>query len=223
MSVLRRVVAGLVVLGAVVVFGASPAVAGGPTSVMVVAHDRGTAAAIVNSDPAYTNLEKALYESAPQSGPQSSHEHGEVIRVVWYLHDVHAWRVDEIYPDAPGGPWVATRKTDSSGELAETARWHKGGGQGLINALKSLGIFERPVAPPGGVVEDSPAEQDVVPAVEDEPTAAVASPAEQGSGWRWGIPGFFVGALLAAGAVYLLTRSREGRPRADRVQLIDAD
>lgn len=221
MSVFRRIAAGLVVLLALMVSGAGQAAAGGPTSAMLVAPDRGLALGFIYNDPDYSRLERVLRVQGAVSGAADAHAQGELIRVIWYLHDIRAWRVDEIYPKAPGGPWIATRNFGNGGELSEQVTWHKGGGSAVLDVIKSLGVFKHPVVPGVNHVDPQPLPEDeVVPVAEETvaPAATPPAPANGTSEWSWAIPGFLAGALVAAGAAYLLTRQRE-----ERMQLIDAD
>lgn len=220
MSVFRRVAAGLAVLLALMVSGAGPAAAGGPTSAMLVAPDRGLALGFIYSNPDYSRLERVLRVQGAVAGADDSHAQGELIRVIWYLHDIRAWRVDEIYPNSPGGPWIATRNITSSGELTGNETWHKGSGSAVLDVLKSLGVFKHPVVPGVSHVDpQNPPPEEVVPVVEETVApVATTAPADRANEWSWAIPGFLAGALVAAGAAYLLTRQRE-----PRMQLIDAD
>src|ERR671931_11148 len=69
------------------------------------------AAALYATDEAYGRLERLLVEN-PSPDPAAPDVHGgpgsDAINVTWLIHDVSVWRVDRVFTDAPGGPWIET-------------------------------------------------------------------------------------------------------------------
>jgi hypothetical protein len=200
----------LIVLGVAGV-GALPAHAGGPTSVLLSSPDNGKVVATGYEDKNYSELQELL-DTEP-TGPADGIEHsgGTFIRATWLIHDMTPWRLDIIYPDAPGGPWIATTQSDlSTGQLPDKPVWHRAADDvKLVKLLVDLGLLHRgpndsdhfggptllPQAPPQTPVE--------VAAVDDTPTTTVLKTEQKPLlGWRWTIPGFLAGAA----ATYLLIR-----------------
>jgi hypothetical protein len=130
------------------------------------------------------------------------------------------WRRDVIYLQAPGGPWIATTEDSGSGKLDGKPTWHKATDRDqLIQLLDSLGLVG-PTADAGG---PTAAPETTIAAesqsVADQPPATTQTiGADQGalSGWRWSIPGFLLGAVIAVVALRLLPRRRPW-------ELIDAE
>jgi hypothetical protein len=205
----------LIVLG-VAGIGALPAHAGGPTSVLLSSPGNGKVVATGYDDKSYTELQELL--SAEPDGPDDGAEHagGEFVRATWLIHDMTPWRLDIIYPDAPGGPWIATTQSDlSTGQLPEKPVWHRAtDGVKLAKLLVNLGLLHRgpghtgyvggpttlPQAPQANQAPQTPAE---VAAIDDPHTTTVLKTEQKPLlGWRWTIPGFLAGAA----ATYLLIR-----------------
>jgi len=211
---MRRLVLLLGVLLALcaAVFLAPAASAGGPTSVLLV-WDDGRSASLTYADPAYEQLMTAIgvepgTPTAPAQPPAGEPTGGSVT-VTWLLHDVQVWRVDEVFPAAPGGPVVGTRLVDLGAgggypELfARTPSLHGSADPGaLVALLDELGgnrtavaaVSPVPVADPAGPVRDE------------------VTPAEPADGrlW-WGIAGVLVGAL----AVTAVHRTRAPAARTE--------
>jgi hypothetical protein len=127
---------------------AGPAAAGGPTSVLLVAPGTGRTASLHTADADYQVLADLVGAFGPgdagaADGSGTSHEQGAVVTLTWLVHDVQVWRVDRVYLDAPGGPWIATQ-TDAagSGDLWEQpATWQKvARGKELAELLDRLGL-----------------------------------------------------------------------------------
>jgi hypothetical protein len=190
---MRRIALLLVAVLATAVIGMTPAQAGGPTSVLLSAPDIHEVVAVGYDDKAYNQLEQLL--SAPAVPTDEDHSSGRVIRASWLIHDMTVWRLDLIYPDAPGGPWIARSEDHTgSGQVKSEPVWHRAtDSAGLSKLLHSLGLMDHtnsdPVAAP-------------------QPTTTLKADQSTFSGWRWSIPGFLVGALLALAAVRYLPRRR---------------
>jgi hypothetical protein len=157
-------------------------------------------------DTLYNQLQKLVGES-PLRGTTESHESGEFVRATWLIHDMSVWRLDIIYPDAPGGPWIATRdSTNGSGELPETPIWHKADDGAALKQLlahvKLLGPGQFDGGPTG--LDDT-----LQPTAAPQPAAQVIE-TRQGAleGWRWIIPGIALGAAASYLALRYLPRRR---------------
>ncbi|GAA1567339.1 hypothetical protein GCM10009789_20960 [Kribbella sancticallisti] len=197
--------------------GISPAEAGGPTSVLLSAPPKVVAAGY--EDKAYEELQQLVDTSVVK--PEASAEHrgvGKFIRATWLIHDMSVWRLDLIYPDAPGGPWIATTMdTNGSGRMPETPVWHRAtDGVRLLKLLDSLGLLARsgenyggPTELPqaGGHVAETPETAAAAP-VDDPPATTLKADQPALSGWRWSIPGALLGAVLTFVAVRLVPRRR---------------
>jgi len=185
--------------------GVSPASAGGPTSVLLSAPPK--VVAFGYEDGRYEQLRKLVDESGGTTGT-ADHASGQFVRATWLIHDMTVWRIDVIYPDAPGGPWIATSENmDGSGQLPETPVWHRSGDPTgltrLLGSLKLLGGTEfdgGPTAPPSAApLTPAP----VTPVPQTAPvTQTIESHGGALSGWRWMIPGIALGAI----ATYLVLR-----------------
>jgi hypothetical protein len=178
--------------------------AGGPTSVLLVSPSRQATASLYVNDEAYDRLERLLIQdpqpdsSAPsvQGGPGS-----DAINVTWLLHDVQIWRIDRIYTEASGGPWVETLMLpNGTGALESHGIVHRpADGKELIallSAMKMLGstppaAFQGPMAP----VTQAPA---VTASPADRPVAQL--------NWLWLVVGVAAGAVLVVGFRPLVRR-----------------
>ena len=128
LSRLAYLVPAVVTLGLMV--GVPPAVAGGPTSVLIVEPETGRTAAAYYDDPAYAALD-AMLGSGP-AGPRQAADGsfgdrgtGRSITVTWLIHDMAVWRVNRVFPDAPGGPWVLTYAWDDNGTMPQLGTWSR--------------------------------------------------------------------------------------------------
>jgi hypothetical protein len=201
---------------AVAASGVIPAEAGGPTSVLLSAPSVPKVVAAGYEDATYAKLQElTATDSNDKPGSGHDHESGSFVRATWLIHDMMVWRLDIIYPDAPGGVWIATTQDTGSGQLSEQPVWHRATDSvQLTKLLDVLGLIGNddnffggggPTSLPQGV-----------PAAETPAAATVK--AEQGalSGWRWTIPGFALGAVAA----WLTTRLL---PKRRPWELIDAE
>lgn len=217
---------------AAVLSGASPATAGGPTSVMLVSPGSGKAAAIYTTSPDYQTLHESIGPGPGESAPPSltdvmNGEHRQ-ITVTWLIHDVSVWRVDYVYPDAAGGPWVHTRETTESG-LPEQGMWRKAADpKALGRLLDRLGLME----PDGNLGVSAPDYLGSVDHGAETPETASAAPQAAatgdggGPGGRWlSLPGLAAGlAVGSAGTVLALRLISRRTPRepGPRQELVDA-
>lgn len=161
-------VAGLTAALALVVMGAPEAMAGGPTSVLVVSPESGQSTALYVSDKAYGELERSLGETAVIGEGRRERPPGlnmgdgsRQINVTWMVHDVRPWRVDRAYPVAAGSEVGKNGKEDKDGKDGKdtavvwihtttdmesmTGTWHKAKDPARLTALfKKLGVMGAP-------------------------------------------------------------------------------
>ena len=204
----RRTLALLAALFAVAALGTTPAHAGGPTSVLLSAPPH--VVAFGYEDPAYGELQRLTDATGtrPVTGTDE-HAAGRFIRATWLIHDMSVWRIDIIFPDAPGGPWIATSDSMPTGTMPAKPTWHTAANPvGLLKLLGSLKALN------GETFDGGPTTFDHVPTPTPEPattqppaTAQVASPGIF-TGWRWTIPGAVAGATAAFLALRLFPKRR---------------
>ncbi len=196
----RRILMLVVVLFAI---GVTPAQAGGPTSVLLSAPP--TVVAFGYNDPRYDELVK-LTELTPGK-PSGEHPSGRFVRATWLIHDMSVWRIDVIYPDAPGGPWIATEDLMSDTKPAKPT-WHRATDPvkllKLLNELKLLsGEFDG-----GPSLNDSYTSSESTPQPAPPAQAQVSATTNVFTGWRWIIPGVLLGAVTAVVALRLFPKRR---------------
>jgi hypothetical protein len=212
-----------VLTGLLILTGAGTASAGGPTSVMIVQPDTGRAAALHLSNPSY-NVLSDLLKATPRltdtkAGPDA-HSSGQAVRLTWLIHDVQVWRVDEVYADAPGGPWIATRESWDGDPLEKTPVWHRSAQpERLVQLLKDLKVLD--AAAPVVQYEPPVVQDDAGTVAADVTSPATAEPARVTlDGWRWIVPGVLGGVLLTYLAVRL-SPAWQRRETGPRVELVD--
>jgi hypothetical protein len=189
-----------------------PAAAGGPTSALLTVPGEGETASLYYTDPEYDALARLVEINSTdtsmggvdQSG--RGHERGPGVTVTWLIHDVSPWRVDHIYPEGEGAPWIATQLAVEGDTIWDSpVVWHQPeSGDELLALLDKLGVGEAarsaesfsgvagaPVAASAGSASDQPA------------------PAEQSgaSGIWWALCGLIAGVL----ATLLVTRFRRNK------------
>jgi|1186.fasta_scaffold40045_2 hypothetical protein len=199
----RRILVLLVVLFAC---GATPAQAGGPTSVLLSAPPY--VMAVGYQDQRYYDLQNLTQTSPAGDDSSEAHDIGRFVRATWLVHDMSVWRIDVIYPDAPGGPWISTEEFLTETKPAKPT-WHRAADPvkllRLLDSFKLLnGKFD------GGPTLDDGytiAEPTPTPVVEQTPPQAQTSTAFF-TGWRWSIPGAILGAAAAVIAIRLFPKRR---------------
>ncbi|MFD3456558.1 hypothetical protein ACFWVC_30845 [Streptomyces sp. NPDC058691] len=216
-----------------VLSGAGPATAGGPTSVMLVAPGSGKAAAIYTTSPDYGTLDASIGREPAASDPPSltdvQADGQRQVTVTWLIHDISVWRVDFVYLDAAGGPWIHTRESGDTG-LPEQGVWRHAaqpkalgallGRMGLIGPDKGLGV-SAPDYPLGLAEDPSPA----TPAPATSPASATAADTGGTTDWWLSLPGLGAGlALGCAGTLFAsrLISRRTPRDPGPRQELVDA-
>jgi hypothetical protein len=219
----RRTVLAIVAVLVVALSGVMPAAAGGPTSVLLSAPSVPRVVATGYEDKAYNDLTELIRSTDAGGKADTSHQHesGEFIRATWLIHDMSVWRLDVIYPQAENGPWIATTVMDENGKLPEMPVWHRSADPAkmlkLLDALGLLGGKHGESGPTnlswndGTQTTTAPAEQPVVqqPVVQQPVETVKAQPGTL-TGWRWAIPGFVLGAIIAVVAVRLLRAPSAG-------------
>jgi hypothetical protein len=203
----------LAVLLALMVWGASSASAGGPTSVLVTSPQSAEATALYYADEEYGELEQLLGPTGKgtRAQPPERELGGErQINATWMAHDISPWRVDRIFPGYSGsrGPvWIHTAADMAHGM---NGYWHRAEHPAQLRALLGkLGVMgEDTDAGYGGIFpapweSQEPGSASVPPAPAAD-TAAVrvgASGADEGTewwaNWWWALPGVAAGAVLA--------------------------
>jgi hypothetical protein len=211
---IRRTLAMVAALLALAAFTALPAHAGGPTSVLLSSPP--TVAAVGYDDERYYDLQNLIQTTSKADAGIEVHGIGRFVRATWLIHDMSVWRVDIIYPDAPGGPWISTEEfmTDSK---PTKPTWHRAADPArLLQVLGSFklldGTFDGgPTLGDGYSVADAP-----VTTPTPAPAQSQVSTTNVFTGWRWIIPGVLIGAAAAIAAVRLLPKRSDWR-------LIDAE
>ncbi|MCX4669400.1 hypothetical protein OG453_22430 [Streptomyces sp. NBC_01381] len=237
---------GLAAALALVALGAPQAVAGGPTSVLVVSPISGESAALTVDDKDYRRLEQGLGEIRADRGSRERPpglgigQESRQLNVTWMAHDVRPWRVDRVYPVAPdAGKATADVWVHTSTDLESMkGYWHKAPEPARLTKLfEKLGVMgpeaedgrqaipPTPASPPSAAA-DSEAEAGAGQA--SEPTRG--TPGDRGAGWWWAIPGVAVGAagaLLLRGSLakrrspLALLRARRPHEEGPRQELRD--
>ena len=193
---------------------AGPAAAGGPTSVLLVVPGEGRTAALYTGQADYETLSSLVSDSGNASDTASADDHaiGTEVTATWLIHDVSVWRVDRIYPDAPGGPWIATQTSyDGSGDIwSIPVQWHNATqGKALTGLLTRLGLLGGSAAAPPADVAQPASPAAVTPAT---PKAAEPAAAGRPSGPVWGVAGLALGVALTVATLRVAARRRHDEP-----------
>ncbi len=198
-----------------------PAYAGGPTSVLLSVPGEGRTASLYYTEDAYEELADLVgaYDgTGTVDGSGRSHETGTGVTLTWLIHDVTPWRVDRVYLQGDGAPWIASQvmEGDALSVWDSPVVWHQpANGTELTQLLNSLGVGQTgKAAEPASPVEPGVTAPDSV-----EPASAAPTPTDDTSDasardrvW-WGLGGLAGGVLLAAG--WMRVRSTRLRARAD--------
>ncbi|PAZ14999.1 hypothetical protein CLM62_16105 [Streptomyces sp. SA15] len=201
------------------VWGASSASAGGPTSVLVVSPQSTETASLYYSDKEYGEVERLLGQ--PGTGthdkpPEAALTAARQINVTWMVHDVSPWRLDRVFPLTDSDDvWIHTATN-----LPETVNgyWHRAQHPDQLRALlKKLGVMGGTSAE--GASGIFPAPWETGDAATDPPdttttTVQTGTPAaDDDMEWWWALPGAAAGAVLA-----LVLRSYALRKPWDRLR-----
>ncbi|MEV5998407.1 hypothetical protein AB0M25_03750 [Streptomyces griseomycini] len=234
----RRLTAGVGAAAAalaLLVWGASPASAGGPTSVLVVSPGSEETASLYYSDEEYGELERLLGppgRGTREKPPEADLASVRLINVSWMLHDVTPWRVDRVFLGGMGEEvWIhtAARLTESA-----NGHWHRAEYPsdvhkflfelGVMGETTGTGSVSGVYPAPWGTEQAGPGTDQEAAAAASESRAATAT--GDGTGWWWAIPGVVAGAALALVLRPYVTRWPLIRRRKDdpgpRQELLDA-
>lgn len=227
---------------ALTMWGASPASAGGPTSVLVTSPGSEETASLYYSDEQYGRLEKMLGpvgKGTRERPPEAVSASTRLINVTWMVHDVTPWRVDRVFPAEVGEDvWIHTA---SHGTESPNGLWHRAENPSDVHKfLFELGLmgkttgtapvsgvypapWETEQAGPGADQGADPGADQGAAAAASETRAAAAT--DDGADWWWAIPGVVAGAALALVLRPYVTRLPLIRRREDdpgpRQELLD--
>ena len=124
--------------------------------------------------------------------------------VTWLIHDVTPWRVDHIYLEGKGAPWIATQVSEDGGVSWDSpVVWHQpASAAALVALLDQLGV--------GEASREAGAFSGVAGAPAPDPTEVAPRTSEPVASWDaglwWGLGGLVAGALLTVLGVRLLRR-----------------
>jgi hypothetical protein len=236
----------LVTALALLLLGAPPSAAGGPTSALLVSPTSQRTASLYGTQKEYDLLERLLVsagseldgsrEEPPEwaAGDTWGERVSDMVTVTWMVHDVTPWRVDRLYTVSPDTKdvWINT-SMDVEGDTGDVGDsvWHKAKqSEELRDLLTGLGVM--------GKTSDSPARGDV-PSTDSlsetgagagetaTDTRATADAPGLNDRARWAIPALALGLLLGSGGATLVLRRAAARhgsgpPREPRQELLDA-
>ncbi len=210
---MRRVLLAVLLMTGAILMGATPADAGGPTSVLLTNPGQGQATALYYSDPQYAELETLLHGGGETGARPPAG--ATYLNVTWLIHDAYIWRTDQVFLDGSSQVTVASTMEEPSGG-STTTRLDKADSAEFVALASSLGLMKQGVGQPGtggGSAAVAP---------DPEPTAAPAPAVREEtrwfslSGWRWALPGLLLGLVAAVAA-----RGRRNAPASPRQELID--
>ena len=195
---------------------AGPAAAGGPTSVLLVVPGEGRTASLYTGQADYETLGGLVGafggNEAGTGAEGDDHATGSEVTVTWLIHDVSIWRVDRIYPDSPGGPWIASQTSFSGDIWSSPVQWHTTSqGDALVGLLTRLGLLGGAAAAQPADVAPSASSTAVTPRPTARPAAGPAA-ADGADGPVWGAAGLALGVLLTLAALRVVGRRRPDEP-----------
>jgi hypothetical protein len=190
---------------------AGTALAGGPTSVMLVSPATHQTAALYYSDDAYQRLSALVGENpvAEQGAPDLHGTPGtDDVRITWLIHDVQVWRIDHVFANAKGEVWVETiLPKDGAPATIDTAGvvHRPADAAALMSLLSGLKLYgEGP--PPRNFFSGATS----AAAAPDPATASAAAVPSRvaGPNWWWILVGVAAGATFVAGFRPVVRRLR---------------
>ncbi|MFD7446847.1 hypothetical protein [Streptomyces sp. NPDC059909] len=214
-------------------FLAPGALAGGPTSVLIVSPESGETASLYYSDKEYEALTDLLGpgSSGDTDRPPSLDSVTGVrqINVTWMVHDISPWRLDRVHPSDDGSTvWIhsAVGLPTSYDGL-----WHKATEPAaLTTLLKKLGVMGQRSGEHGGqgIPPQSSWEGGGATTEAAAPAARAAATGDR-TDWWWAIPGLAAGTALGLALRPLAARlprppfgnRGEDRDPGPRRQLLD--
>ncbi|PZH03736.1 hypothetical protein C1I97_19965 [Streptomyces sp. NTH33] len=193
---------------AVMVWGASSASAGGPTSVLVTSPSSAKATGLYHSDKDYLALEQLLGplgSGGPKAPSEADLANARQINATWLIHDITVWRLDRIFPlTDKNAVWIHTAAHASD---SRDSNWHLAQQPDQLRTLlKKLDMMRKPSDSGHSGIFPVPSEGDAATADTAAPdadtgtqTVQVSAPTTGGDGtdWWWALPGAAAGALLA--------------------------
>lgn len=197
---MRRILSVVIALAAALFVVAIPsAVAGGPTSVLLANYETGRAAAVLNGSAAYAELQSILGGERPPTAATGlrgvSGAEGPTVRMVWLIHDVTPWRIDNVYVQGKD-VWVESYlDAGGSDPYAAAPIWHQPTrGADLTTVLTTLGVVG------AGTSAGRAGASGLAAVTQETADPAVAEPATTGAPW-WlaatlGALGLALGAVL---------------------------
>ena len=232
---MHRVLLAVLVTAATTMMVASPADAGGPTSVLLTSPGTARATALYYTDPRYAELEALLHGQEAEGSEGTTRYPGSAedtaLNVTWLIHDVIIWRTDQLVLDAPGGPWVATWTAPEDGGddgslVAGEPTWRAlKNGDRIKRLVSSLGLLGGARGSDAGNPQpaDVAASGAADPADPVDPATAPTEPQAETrwytvTGWRWVVPGLLLG--LFAGFAF---RRKGGAGSGPRQEFIDVE
>ncbi|MFM9588990.1 hypothetical protein ACKI1J_06980 [Streptomyces scabiei] len=222
--------------------GAPPAAAGGPTSVLLVSPTSRRTASLYGTEKRYDLLERLLArfgsaldgsrEKAPDWGPEDTwgDQVGDMVTVMWLSHE-RTWRVDRLFLSAPDTKdvWILTNlETTETPAAAGDDVWHKAKESEELRALlRGLGVL---AGAPGGAGPTTNSAEELIgvgPDAGERGTGAraAADTPESAEPARWAISALVLGLVLGSGGATLLLRraaARHGSGPPRRQELLDA-
>ncbi|MES5816512.1 hypothetical protein [Streptomyces sp. RG80] len=188
-------------------WGAGPAAAGGPTSVLIVSPESAETASLYHSDRQYGVLERLLGQPGKGTAakpPEADLVAGPQINVTWLVHDVTPWRVDRVYPAVDSeAVWIHTA---ASLDAPGNGTWHRADQPAVLRGLlEDLDVMGETSAGDSAVEYPPPWDTSGTEGAAPETTesasaAASAQRSGPGSGgdtdWWWALPGLAAGAVL---------------------------
>lgn len=201
----RLVVILLVAVGAVGVL-APPALAGGPTSVLLVAPGTGRTASLSFEDSDYVRLQQLLDErgAAAPSDASAVAAPSAGLTVTWLIHNVSIWRVDLLTFLSDGAIVVTTR-----GGVGAEGEWDIAAVSSLVARPRELtALLTRLGVHPGGGAASAAQSGSTAatPAAVASSTPGTAS-ADRLDAPTWGLAGVAIGIGLALLGRSFLTRA----------------
>ncbi|GAQ60883.1 hypothetical protein [Streptomyces scabiei] len=236
---LTAVAGALLTALALLLLGAPPATAGGPSSVLLVSPTSQRTASLYGTEKRYDLLERLLApvgsaldgsrEKAPDWGPEDTwgDQVGDMVTVMWLSHE-RPWRVDRLFLSAPDTKdvWILTDlETTENTAASGDGVWHKAKESEELRALlRGLGVLGG-ASGGAGRTTNSAEELVGVGADPDEQGTGARAAADASEQARWAISALVLGLVLGSGGATLLLRraaARHGSGPPRRQELLDA-
>ena len=199
---------------------AGSAGAGGLTTIVLVVPGESRTASVSMGTSDYAELSRLVGAEEPArgsttqppgvdpSGPAGpSDPAGPTVTLSWLSHDVMVWRLDRVYLNAEGGPWISTQTyTSEANDWSEAPLWRNvsANGKELALMLDRLGVGNAeptPSAAPAVAAPPATGSSSAEQATQQttEQTGRRAAESSGPGGWLWGPLGVLLGVLLGVG------------------------